>query len=131
MKANFTTSRVSTKQGRLLLYDTPSAVTLRDLIELSLDAPGDRPYLIEDERRLTFGELIPAVGGLARHLRETNAMRPGDRVGIASANCIEWALTAWAATCSNAIAVGLNCWWHPEEAIEALKLTTPRTNISR
>jgi long-chain acyl-CoA synthetase len=126
MKASFAVSRIATTSGTSLQYDHPSALNLRELLECSRQFPAARPYLVQDDRILTFGDLIPAVGGLSHFLRTEAAMNPGDRVAIAASNCIEWALTAWAATVSGAVVVGLNSWWHPLEAKQALELTTPR-----
>lgn len=126
MPLNFATSRTESAHGSLLLYSQPLARNLRELLELSRHVPEDRAYLIQDDRVLTFGELLPAVGGVSQFLMDEAGMQSGDRVAIAAANCIEWALTAWAATVNGAIAVGLNAWWHPEEAVAALELTSPR-----
>lgn len=126
MEASFAVTRIATAHGSGLQFERPSVHNLRELLEASRQFPATRPYLVQDDRVLTFGDLIPAVGGLSHYLRTEVSMKPGDRVAIAASNCIEWALTAWAVTVSGAVAVGLNSWWHPLEARQALELTTPR-----
>lgn len=129
MTPSFSTQRVETTHGSLLFYQSPSAPTLRELLDLSVAVDPARPYIVQDDRVLLFGDLPSTVGGLAKHLREVTGLAPGDRVAIAAANCIEWVTTAWATVVNGAITVGLNSWWHPEEARQALELTTPRVLV--
>ncbi|HEY1465559.1 MAG TPA: class I adenylate-forming enzyme family protein [Acidimicrobiales bacterium] len=86
----------------------------------------DRPYLVFPERTLTFDSVVGAVAGVAEGMRGRFGIGAGDRIGIASANNVEYALAFWAATALGAIAVGLNGWWTGPELGYAAKLTEPR-----
>ena len=113
----------------VLVYSTPAIADLRDLLLRTVDHPPDHPYVIHDDRTLTYGELVPAVGALASALIDECALAAGDRIAVYAANSIEWALTAWAAVATGRIVVGGNAWWHASEAIAALTATTPRVLV--
>ncbi len=113
----------------VLVYSTPAIADLRDLLLRSVDHPPDHPYLIHDNRTLTYGELVPAVGTLASVLVDECGLTADDRVAVYAANSIEWTLTAWAAVATGRIVVGGNAWWHASEAIAALTATTPRVLV--
>jgi long-chain acyl-CoA synthetase len=89
---------------------------MRALGELVAQSAGrsDVTWLVQGDRRLTFGEHDVLVRQAARALRGHGIAR-GDRVAIVTANCPEWVLMFWACALVGAIAVPLNAWWKTEE----------------
>ena len=77
-------------------------------------ARSDVTWLVQGDRRLTFGEHDDAVRRCARGLESLGVAR-GDRVAICSANTPEWVIVFWACALLGAIAVPLNAWWKTEE----------------
>jgi len=99
------------------------------IIEVLKEGAGrfvDRPYLVFPERTLTFDSVVAAVATVANGMRTRFGVRSGDRIAIAAANCVEYALVFWAATALGAITVGLNGWWTGPELAYAVQLTEPR-----
>ncbi len=86
---------------------------------------GDRPYLVTLDGQLSFADHAARVSSLAQELRETDGVRPGDRVAILAANSAAWIESFWAVVSIGAVAVGGNAWWSPRELRQALELTTP------
>jgi fatty-acyl-CoA synthase len=68
---------------------------------------GDATAVVVDDERLTFRELHDWSGRLARRLTELG-IRPGDRVGLAAPNCLQWPVVALAVLKSGAVLVPLN-----------------------
>jgi acyl-CoA synthetase (AMP-forming)/AMP-acid ligase II len=82
-------------------------------------------YVFSDGRRVTFaglGRRVAAVGDL---LRDRYGLKPGDRLAIAAANCPEWIVAFWAASCAGLVVVAMNGWWTGAEMRNALDLTEP------
>lgn len=76
----------------------------------------DRPYLIYEQERISYGEAHQHVNSVAGWLFE-QGVRPGDRVAIAMRNYPEWMLIYWACTSIGVAVVGMNAWWtEPEMA---------------
>ena len=78
------------------------------------------------DRELSFRSVLEPIASVAAALRDEYGVRKGDRVAIAAANCVEYAITFWAATALGALTVALNGWWTGPEMSYALELTTPR-----
>src|SRR3954469_4586110 len=87
--------------------------SLRSLLDASLGF-GDRDYLVDGERRISYAAHHAAVGRVAQWLAEQGVGK-GDRVAILGRNSIEWVVTFWATVSLGAIAVGLNAWWSRDE----------------
>ena len=87
--------------------------SLRSLLDASLEF-GDRDYLVDGDRRISYAEHHAAVGRVARWLADQGVGK-GDRVAILGRNSIEWVVTFWATVSLGAIAVGLNAWWSKDE----------------
>jgi long-chain acyl-CoA synthetase len=85
---------------------------------------GDREFLVQGERRITFAAHEQAVARVAEHLRDLGIGR-GDRVMLLGFNRIEWVVAFWAAQCLGAVVVLGNAWWSDEEVAEALTLADP------
>jgi acyl-CoA synthetase (AMP-forming)/AMP-acid ligase II len=96
---------------------------LRELLEASL-AWGDRDYLVDGDRRISYAAHHAAVARVAAHLA-SSGVRSGDRVAIFGRNSIEWVVTFWATVSLGAIAVGLNGWWSDDELAYAVNDCEP------
>ena len=59
---------------------------LRALFEDGTAANADRPYLVDGERLMSFGEATRLVANTAAALRDEYGIGRGDRVAIAAAN---------------------------------------------
>ncbi|MFC7050077.1 class I adenylate-forming enzyme family protein [Emcibacter nanhaiensis] len=89
-------------------------------------AYGDRPFLVFEGKRYSYGEFFGEVRELAHLLQERYAVSPGDRVAIIMQNNPQW-LTAFAAvTGLGAIAVAVNSWGRGEELQQALNHVSPK-----
>jgi len=77
-------------------------------------ARADVEWLVQGDRRLTYGEHDRLACVLARSLADLGVER-GDRVALVSANVPEWVVTWWACAILGATLVPLNAWWKAEE----------------
>ena len=87
--------------------------SMRELMAQNALRP-DVPWLVQGDRRYTFGEHDAAARVIAQRLSELGVGR-GDRVALVSANTPEWVLTFWACAILGAVLVPLNAWWKTEE----------------
>ena len=71
----------------------------------------DNDYLADPERRLTYAQTKAAAAALAHTLRSTYGVRPGDRVAVISANCLEWVVAFWAGLATGAVLAAMNSFW--------------------
>lgn len=101
--------------------------TMADLLDRSLQW-ADRDYIVDGDRRLSYGAHHAAVSRVAGYLVERGVTK-GDRVAIYGKNSLEWVVTFWATVSIGAIAVGLNVWWAPDELDYALGDCTPKLVI--
>jgi acyl-CoA synthetase (AMP-forming)/AMP-acid ligase II len=92
--------------------------SLRELLEQSA-AHGERDYLVDGGRRISYAEHLAAVARVAAWLADGGVAK-GDRVGILGRNSIEWVVAFWATVSLGAVAVGLNAWWSDDEIRYAL-----------
>jgi acyl-CoA synthetase (AMP-forming)/AMP-acid ligase II len=117
---------VEDRSGFALPVFTHRPTSLVEVLKSGADRYLDRPYLIFPQRTLTFDSVVVAVAHLAMGLRTRFGVDSGDRIAIAAANCVEYALLFWAVTALGAITVGLNGWWTGPELAYAVQLTEPR-----
>ncbi|OTP79024.1 class I adenylate-forming enzyme family protein [Caballeronia sordidicola] len=89
----------------------------------------DRPYLVYQDERMTYGEAHARVNALAAWLWARGA-RPGDRVAIAMRNYPEWLMSYWACLSIGVAAVGMNTWWVGTEMVHALADSAPKVLIA-
>ena len=68
----------------------------------------DDLYLIEGQKRLTFGQTADLAAGLAAHLKEETGAGRGDHVGILMENSIRFIISFWAIQSMGATAVIFN-----------------------
>ncbi|MDT4914029.1 MAG: steroid-24-oyl-CoA synthetase [Pseudonocardiales bacterium] len=91
---------------------------------------GDREYLVQGDRRLSFAEHLAAVASLADVLAADYGVEPGDRVAILASNSPDWVIAFWAAVSLGAVAVAGNAWWTAREAQYSLHRTRPRVVVA-
>lgn len=99
---------------------------MREVLQTAAVRHAGSPYLIFPDETLTFGAMPGRVGAYAAVLAEEYGVEKGDRVAIASANTIEYALTEWACLVTGAIVTGLNGWWTGPELAYGIELTKPK-----
>jgi len=88
--------------------------TLRAFVD-GLRAKGEAEYLVYENERYTYAQVLGKVDALAAALVQRFGVRRGDRVAIAMRNYPEWIFSYFAATSIGAVAVGLNAWWTTDE----------------
>ena len=96
---------------------------LGDLLE-DATPHGERTYIVQGGRRLTFDAHTAAVGAVRRQL-EAHGVRPGDPVVILGANSIELVVSVWAIVRTGGVAVLGNAWWSASEVAHALQTVAP------
>jgi long-chain acyl-CoA synthetase len=103
----------------------------RSLGELVLDAQrwGERPFLVQGERRLSGDQHAQAVARVAQALR-ARGVQAGQRVMLLGYNHIEWLVSFWALQCCGATAVLGNAWWSDEETGHAIAQAQPALVIT-
>jgi len=85
----------------------------------------DRPYLVYQDERLTYGEAHAIASSTANWLL-AQGVKPGDRVAIAMRNYPEWMLIYWACLAVGITVVGMNAWWTAEEMAYGLSDSAPK-----
>jgi len=88
--------------------------SLRDKIAAAA-ARGDVDFMVQGDRRVSYGAFARHVWGAARALTHDHGLAKGDRVAILSYNCPDWIIALFGATSAGGIGVGLNGWWSTEE----------------
>jgi long-chain acyl-CoA synthetase len=114
-------------RGRRMTVFRDRRTSLREVLDASLDY-GDRDYIVDGPRRITYAQHYAAVGRVAAWL-QSQGVGKGDRVAILGRNSIEWVVTFWAAVSIGAIAVGLNAWWSKDEVALALADCEPKVLV--
>ncbi len=87
---------------------------LADLFEASVDAYGDREYLLAAGERRTYAQMEERANRMA-HFLASRGIGPGDHVGIYSLNSVEWVETAWAVFKLRAVWININYRYVKEE----------------
>lgn len=98
----------------------------RSLAELLTDSLrwGERTFIVEGKRRLTFEMHARAVAVVATQLKAAG-VKAGDRVMLLGFNRVEWLLAFWAIQRLGAIAALGNAWWSDPETAHAVDLVKP------
>jgi steroid-24-oyl-CoA synthetase len=102
--------------------------SLRELLAAT-EAFAEKEYIVHGERRITYGEHLRLVASTAAALAERYGVGHGDRVALFSENRPEWIIAYWATVSLGAVAVALNGWWTPDEAIYGIEQTEPKVLI--
>jgi long-chain acyl-CoA synthetase len=103
--------------------------SLRELLVQSA-AHGPKEYLVQDERRLTYGDHVRLVASLAAALRNRYGIGKGDRVAILAENRVEWPLAFWATQSLGGITAALNGWWTADEIAYGVADSEPKLLIA-
>ncbi len=82
---------------------------------------GDKTFLVYEDERWSFAELMSRVDEIADALVSVYDVRPGDRVAIAMRNYPEWIASFAAIVSVGGIAVCMNAWWKGEEMAYGLE----------
>ena len=80
---------------------------LVQMLEETVRSYGDRPFIIHDKSRLTYGEFDATVNALAHNLQGMG-IEKGDKIAIMLPNCPEFIISYFAAQKIGAVAVTLN-----------------------
>ena len=88
-----------------------------------------RTFLVQGERRISFGEFYAAIGPARERLRPLG-IQPGDRVVLLAYNSPDWVLALWAIWSLGAVPVLGNRWWSRAETEHSIKLVAPRAVIT-
>ncbi len=94
-----------------------------------VDRWAQRTFLVQGDRRITFGDFFTAIGAARKRLQALD-IKAGDRVGLLAYNSPDWMLALWAIWSVGAVPVLGNRWWSPREAAHSLKLVAPRAVIT-
>ncbi len=94
-----------------------AAPTLRELLG---SRRTDDVFLVYEDERWTFAQVMLNVDALAAQLVDQYGIRKGDRVAIGMRNYPEWVLSFAAIVSIGAISVSLNAWWTDDEMDYAL-----------
>jgi long-chain acyl-CoA synthetase len=126
--APFATSEIEIDGITYKVFDR-AAGTLRDLFATARDRADD-VYLVYEDERWTFGDVMAQVDGMASALVERYGVGKGDRVAIGMRNYPEWITSFAAITSIGAISVSLNAWWTEDELDYALGDSAPKVLIA-
>ncbi len=83
-------------------------------------ARGDETFLVYEDERWSFAEVMTHVDAMAALLVDRYGVAPGDRVAIGMRNYPEWVIAFAAITSIGAVSVSLNAWWTEAELDYAL-----------
>ena len=119
---------VRREPGHPLVFKN-SPPSLRALFDVARGR-GEQTFLVYEDERLSFGEVMTRVDALAATLVERYGVRPGDRVAIGMRNYPEWVIAFAAITSVGAISVSLNAWWTTEELDYALRDSGTRVLVA-
>ncbi|MFJ9051076.1 AMP-binding protein [Streptomyces bacillaris] len=81
--------------------------TLREFVETTW-AYGDSVFLVDGERRWSYGEFFAAASALAVRLSERYGLRPGDRAVVGTRSLPEWQVAFWGAQLAGLVAVPID-----------------------
>jgi len=87
----------------------PESRTAPDLLDELAVRQGTREFIVDGERRFTYGQFQVEVVAYAKGLLAIGLKR-GDRLAILMDNRIEWLTANFAAMSIGVEVVGLNCW---------------------
>ena len=97
-------------RGRPTKVFTATPPSLRALFD-GLRGRPDEPFLVFEDERWTFPEVVARMDAIAHLLVERYGVAKGDRVAVDMRNYPEWVEAFGAITSIGAVAVSLNAWW--------------------
>ena len=111
-------AEVAGRTQRVFANTPPSMRAFWDVLRLR---PADDVVLVFEDERVTVGQLVARIDGLAATLVGRYGVAHGDHVGIAMRNFPEWIVAYAAITSVGAVAVCFNAWWTTEELAYGLE----------
>lgn len=124
----------SPKWSKEIRVETHGAVTYRmyaarphrtDQILALARARGDKPYLIQGDRVVSFAGFYRGAVAKARALSDMG-VKEGDRVVIFGWNSPDWIMNFWACVLTGTVPVLANAWWGETEIDDGLSLIQPK-----
>ncbi len=109
-----------TLQGRPIRTFKNRERSLREKIATA-GLRGDLDFLVQGERRISYGGFARLVWGTAEALRREHGFARGDRLAVLAYNSPDWLIALFAATSLGGIGVGLNGWWAQDELVYGLE----------
>jgi long-chain acyl-CoA synthetase len=97
--------------GRPQRIFTALPPSLRALFDTLRSRPADHVFVVYEDERWTYGDVIASMDGIAGVLVERYGIAKGDRVAVDMRNFPEWITSFGAITSIGAIAVSVNAWW--------------------
>jgi long-chain acyl-CoA synthetase len=82
----------------------------------------DAVFIVDGDRRMTFGEVYAAAAHVAHGLVSRHGMQRGDRIGIAARNSASWVVAYMGVLMGGGCATLLNGWWTGEELAYGINL---------
>ncbi len=99
---------------------------LREVIERAGRQHADKVFLVSPEgEEITYADAVARIARVAQTLERDYGVGKGDRVGLASANTVEYILCYWATLALGAILSNFNGWWTTPELAYGIELTEP------
>lgn len=105
---------------------TQAPATLADFYSYFCAVHAEKPFIVDGDIRLTFGEVYAAARTLAGGLVHGYGLQKGDRVGIAARNSANWMIANMAIILAGGIATLLNGWWQGGELADGIKMVECR-----
>jgi len=96
---------------------------LAAFFELTCTTHKDALFIVDDARRLTYGEVYASARALAGALIEGHTVKRGDRVGLAARNSACWIVIYMAVLMAGGIVTELNGFWQGDELATAMSDT--------
>ncbi len=90
---------------------------------------GDRPYIVQGPRSVSFTQLLNASAAKARAIADAGVTR-GDRVMILGWNGPDWVLNTWACIRLGAVPVLANAWWSADDLAYATAQLHPALTLA-
>jgi long-chain acyl-CoA synthetase len=116
----FETEEIQIRGGATVKVFKNAPRNLREIFDTAR-ARGEDTFLVYEDERWSFDDVMAAVDGLAAALVERYGVGKGDRVAIGMRNYPEWVISFAAITSIGAISVSLNAWWTEDELAYALE----------
>jgi long-chain acyl-CoA synthetase len=111
--------RIEQVRGRPMRNFAKRPKSLVDVV-IQGAAHGEREFLVQGDRRISYAEFAQLVQGTAVRFRELG-LRKGDRLAILAYNSLDYVVCVFAAASLGSITVSLNGWWVEAELEHALR----------